>query len=212
MHSRSLIRIFTERSLDSQGCSVSSCGQRRLIRLTVRPDLRLCWAHMYEGTFSDVEVHIASRCGSYGYAEAYIVSAFYIQPGTFISLSNVTLCFRLSKVMSSQLMDSNPNIADLSDTNRPTKLVEQFSELYDNEWTNAYGVLRNRLADEFPVIRFLLELLQVPKTIEPRAKKGSLSFPSNQSFIAHARSLSKAAYLVLWLKFPLGLSEQQWFW
>ena len=32
-HSRSLIRIFTGRILDSQGCKVSSCGQRRLVRL-----------------------------------------------------------------------------------------------------------------------------------------------------------------------------------
>ena len=114
--------------------------------------------------------------------------------------------------MSSQLMDSNPNIADLSDTNRPTKLVEQFSELYDNEWTNAYGVLGNILADEFSVIRFLLGLLEVPKTMEPRAKIGSLDFPSNQSFSSHTLSLSKTPCLVLWLKFPLGLSEQQMFW
>ena len=32
-HSRSLIRIFTVRILDSQGWKVSSCGQRRLTRL-----------------------------------------------------------------------------------------------------------------------------------------------------------------------------------
>ena len=32
-HSRSLIRIFIMRSLDNQRCTVSSCGQRRLIRL-----------------------------------------------------------------------------------------------------------------------------------------------------------------------------------
>ena len=29
-HLRSLIRIFTGRILDSQGCKVSSCGKRRL--------------------------------------------------------------------------------------------------------------------------------------------------------------------------------------
>ena len=32
-HSCSLIRIFTWRFLDSQGCKVSSCRQRRLIRM-----------------------------------------------------------------------------------------------------------------------------------------------------------------------------------
>lgn len=39
---------------------------------------------------------------------------------------------------SGRLTDGNPNIADLSDENRPTKLAEMYSELYDNEWTNAY--------------------------------------------------------------------------
>lgn len=40
-----------------------------------------------------------------------------------------------------RLTDGNPNIADLSDKNRPTKLAEMYSELYDNEWTNAYELL-----------------------------------------------------------------------
>ena len=35
---------------------------------------------------------------------------------------------------------------------------------------------------------------------------GSLSFPSNQSSSAHARPISEATYLVLWLKFSLSLS------
>jgi hypothetical protein len=42
---------------------------------------------------------------------------------------------------SANLTDGNPNIADLSDENRPTRLAEQFSELYDNEWTDAFGLL-----------------------------------------------------------------------
>ncbi|XP_053392004.1 uncharacterized protein LOC128554717 [Mercenaria mercenaria] len=40
-----------------------------------------------------------------------------------------------------RLTDGNANIADLSDENRPTKLAEQYSELYDNEWTDAFEVL-----------------------------------------------------------------------
>ena len=47
-HSRSLIRIFTERFLNRQGCKVSSCRQRR--RLSgcsyAQADLSLRWAHM----------------------------------------------------------------------------------------------------------------------------------------------------------------------
>ena len=34
---------------------------------------------------------------------------------------------------------------------------------------------------------------------------GSLSFSSNQSSSAHARPISEATYLVLWLKFPLSI-------
>lgn len=45
---------------------------------------------------------------------------------------------RTSKEASEKLRKNNPNIADLSDANRPTKTVERFSELYDNEWTEAY--------------------------------------------------------------------------
>ena len=37
-------------------------------------------------------------------------------------------------------------------------------------------------------------------------EKGSLDFPSNQSFSAHAQPLSEVTCLVLWLKIPLGLS------
>ena len=68
---------------------------------------------------------------------------------------------RLSKVLSSQLTDNNPNLADLSDMNRPTKLAEQFSELYDNEWTNAFGVLMKIEDDDFTVITKLLIILLV---------------------------------------------------
>ena len=49
--------------------------------------------------------------------------------------------FRLSKVAGDKLRENNPNIADLSDQNRPTKLAEMFSELYDNVWTDAYEIL-----------------------------------------------------------------------
>ncbi|KAL3878451.1 hypothetical protein ACJMK2_030801 [Sinanodonta woodiana] len=55
---------------------------------------------------------------------------------------------RLSSMASSKLRDNNPNIADLSDPNRPTKLSEQFSELYDNEWTDAFDELEKLLGDK----------------------------------------------------------------
>jgi hypothetical protein len=40
-------------------------------------------------------------------------------------------------VAANHLRDNNPGITDLSDPNRPIKLGEKASEIYDNEWTNA---------------------------------------------------------------------------
>ncbi|KAK3602806.1 hypothetical protein CHS0354_026357 [Potamilus streckersoni] len=51
---------------------------------------------------------------------------------------------RLSRQMGQQMSEGNPNITDLSDQNRPSKLGERYSELYDNEWTNAFEVLTTK--------------------------------------------------------------------
>ena len=58
--SRSLIRIFTGRILDSQDCKVSSCGQWRLWSdcADAQADLRLRWARIPEDTVSHVPTHI----------------------------------------------------------------------------------------------------------------------------------------------------------
>ncbi|MDP0588198.1 MAG: hypothetical protein QS748_02945 [Candidatus Endonucleobacter bathymodioli] len=42
----------------------------------------------------------------------------------------------LSKFAGHQLIDGNPRITDYSDPNRPMKVAEKYSELYDNEWTD----------------------------------------------------------------------------
>lgn len=55
---------------------------------------------------------------------------------------------RLSKIAGKRLVDDNPAIADLSDPNRPQKLGEFYSELYDNEWTDAFDALTNSGYDE----------------------------------------------------------------
>ena len=59
-HSRSLIRIFTERFLDIKRCQVSLCGQRELWSdwADAHADLSLRWAHMTEGTFSQIPSHM----------------------------------------------------------------------------------------------------------------------------------------------------------
>lgn len=66
---------------------------------------------------------------------------------------------RLSALASSRLRDNNPNITDLSDQNRPTKIAEKLSELYDNQWTDAFDVLQEDNNDERAIIRELLEML-----------------------------------------------------
>lgn len=68
---------------------------------------------------------------------------------------------RLSKVAGAKLTQGNAAITDLSDTNRPTKLAEKFSELYDNQWTDAFEELDNTFNNEEETIQALLKILQV---------------------------------------------------
>ncbi|XP_060565678.1 uncharacterized protein LOC132724741 [Ruditapes philippinarum] len=65
---------------------------------------------------------------------------------------------RLSAIASSRLRDNNANITDLSDQNRPTKVAESFSVVYDNEWTDAFDVLQDELGEK-ETIDFLLNSL-----------------------------------------------------
>ncbi|XP_062601297.1 uncharacterized protein LOC134263014 [Saccostrea cucullata] len=67
---------------------------------------------------------------------------------------------RLSKEMGNKLNDKNPNITDLSDSNRPTKIAEKYNELYDNEWTDALEFLTNEVYQEESAIKELLDLIQ----------------------------------------------------
>ncbi|XP_053389424.1 LOW QUALITY PROTEIN: golgin subfamily A member 4-like [Mercenaria mercenaria] len=67
---------------------------------------------------------------------------------------------RLSKAMGDRLTDNNPNITDLSDRNRPTKLAERCAELYDNQWTDAFDILDKYFDTEEHVIGALLQIMQ----------------------------------------------------
>ncbi|XP_062586424.1 uncharacterized protein LOC134248027 isoform X1 [Saccostrea cucullata] len=67
---------------------------------------------------------------------------------------------RLSAVAGDKLRLNNPGIADLSDENRPNKLAEKFSELYDNEWTEVFEVLEGENFEEEKIIQMLLEVLK----------------------------------------------------
>ncbi|WP_263081295.1 hypothetical protein [Endozoicomonas sp. Mp262] len=65
----------------------------------------------------------------------------------------------LSRIAGKRLTDQNPNIADLSDPNRPTKLAEQLSSLYDDEWTDAYEELEKAGYSEKAGIDLLMRSL-----------------------------------------------------
>ncbi|XP_045203653.1 myosin heavy chain, skeletal muscle-like isoform X2 [Mercenaria mercenaria] len=68
------------------------------------------------------------------------------------------LLHRLSQLAGAKLTLDNPNIADLSDTKRPTKLAEEFAELYDNEWTDAFEDVE--IENEQAKTAFMLKVLQ----------------------------------------------------
>ncbi|XP_060582843.1 uncharacterized protein LOC132739193 [Ruditapes philippinarum] len=61
--------------------------------------------------------------------------------------------------MGLKLTDSNPNVTDLSDRHRPTKLAEKYAELYDNQWTDAFDVLDKIFPSEEKIINILLNIL-----------------------------------------------------
>ncbi|XP_078325551.1 uncharacterized protein LOC111122906 isoform X2 [Crassostrea virginica] len=69
---------------------------------------------------------------------------------------------RLSKVAGERVRDNNPNITDLSDVNRPTKLAEMFKEMYDNEWTSAYEALqKSGIRNEEEIVKKLCKILKL---------------------------------------------------
>lgn len=74
-----------------------------------------------------------------------------------------TPVFRLSKIAGSKLTSNNPDIADLSDDKRPTKLAEKFGQLYDDAWTDSLEELTDveTKLDEGVAIGFLLQIILV---------------------------------------------------
>lgn len=69
---------------------------------------------------------------------------------------------RFSEVAGAKLTHDNPNITDLSDPNRPIKIGEQYSELYDNAWTDAFEKLtgESKKSDREST-QILLDILEV---------------------------------------------------
>lgn len=68
----------------------------------------------------------------------------------------------MSEVAGAKLTESNPYITDLSDPNRPEKIGEQLSELYDNLWTDVFEKLSGTCKlSERDSIQTLLQILEV---------------------------------------------------
>lgn len=70
------------------------------------------------------------------------------------------LTTRLSRIASQQLTQGNPNITDLSDGNRPTKLGERFSQVYDDQWSEAFEALKTGGKQEKDIVTELVYIVQ----------------------------------------------------
>ncbi|KAK3607090.1 hypothetical protein CHS0354_026298 [Potamilus streckersoni] len=79
---------------------------------------------------------------------------------------------RLSEIGAMQLTAGNPNITDLSDPNRPDKLAEQFSELYDNLWTDCFQNMVDYLEKtEEEAVQILLTIIKTAYDISLERSK-----------------------------------------
>ncbi|KAH3795231.1 hypothetical protein DPMN_148779 [Dreissena polymorpha] len=70
---------------------------------------------------------------------------------------------RLSALAAHQLTKDNPQIADLSDQCRPTKLAEGFSQIYDNKWTDVFEIFAKKKIAERDIVDMLTHTINVMK-------------------------------------------------
>lgn len=68
---------------------------------------------------------------------------------------------RVSELAGAKISTGNPNLVDISDANRPSKLAERYNELYDNDWADAFALLTENGIDEKLCIDKLREVLMV---------------------------------------------------
>lgn len=80
----------------------------------------------------------------------------------FLCYATQFLICRLSKIASDKLTDGNPNFANLSDKNRPTKIGEKFGQMYDDEWSEAFDeIKRTSKKEDAEVYEILLNIVLV---------------------------------------------------
>ncbi|CAG2214816.1 unnamed protein product [Mytilus edulis] len=64
-----------------------------------------------------------------------------------------------SAIAGDRLRNNNPGITDLSDPNRPMKIAEKFTEMYDNDWTDSMEALEELDLGEEECVKILLHFL-----------------------------------------------------
>lgn len=73
---------------------------------------------------------------------------------------------RLSAIAGDKLINNNPNIANLQDSKRPTKIAEQYKDLYDNEWTDTMELFEKKFEkSDASVTKFVYHLSSVVKVL-----------------------------------------------
>ncbi|KAL4226981.1 hypothetical protein ACF0H5_014957 [Mactra antiquata] len=84
---------------------------------------------------------------------------------------NEKLKTRLSAALSTMITDGNTAIADLSDENRPTNLATQYTELYDNQWTDAYEylTLEEQMTELEAIITLRNIFIEIYRTCQKKA-------------------------------------------
>ncbi|KAK3099138.1 hypothetical protein FSP39_000026 [Pinctada imbricata] len=82
---------------------------------------------------------------------------------------------RLSMIASQRLHDGNTSIADLSDDMRPSKVAEQFSEMYDNEFTDAFQELTSLNMQDEKVVKHLNKVLKAAYELTKPSSEAQLN-------------------------------------
>lgn len=82
----------------------------------------------------------------------------------------------MSKIASDKLTDGNPNFANLSDKNRPTKIGEKFGQMYDDEWSEAFDeIKRTSKKEDAEVYEILLNIVLVRSVSERKRERKNRS-------------------------------------
>ncbi|KAL4230262.1 hypothetical protein ACF0H5_010648 [Mactra antiquata] len=85
------------------------------------------------------------------------------------------LLVRLSRETAAKVLDNNPNVADISDPNRPQKLGEQLAQVYDDQWTDATEALEATGINEDESVKILLDLITTIYTHCKEAAENQMS-------------------------------------